>query len=409
MSFERFVAKRYLLSKKKIQFITIITFISILGVAVGVGALIAVLSVFNGFNKFQVTALTGFDPHIRIEPKGDSRLINYNQIMSKLASENEINGISPFTISKGFIASKRNNMVVFIKGVDEKGIGGVSGVVGDTKIGDFVFMDNENAGGVVLGLNLADGLGVKINDTVSLMSTAGMEKALTQIVQPKSLRFVVRGIYNANNRDYDKLYAFISLPYSQKLFDLGDAVNGVELRISNINNSQEFKEKLGRILGDNYSINTWYDLHQDLYSIMLVERWTAYIVLSLIITVATFTIAGSLTMTVIEKRGDIGILKAMGSSNRSIVRIFMLEGILIGINGTILGCLLGLTACILQIKFKLFALDPRIYPIDSLPIDIRYTDFIAVSLASLLLSFLASLYPALRATKDEPIKAIRWE
>jgi lipoprotein-releasing system permease protein len=150
-------------------------------------------------------------------------------------------------------------------------------------------------------------------------------------------------------------------------------------------------------------------MHQELYSVMLAEKRTAYIVLCLIITVATFNIAGSLTMTVIEKKRDIGILKAMGSTNGSIVKIFMFEGILIGIYGSIFGCVLGLGVCLLQIKYKLFPLDPLVYPIDALPIDMRWVDFVLVACAALFFSFAASLYPALRAARQEPIQAIRWE
>ncbi len=409
MAFERFIARRYLLSKKKIQFITIITLISIVGIAVGVGALISVLSVFNGFNKFQVTSLTGFDPHLRIESASGGKLENYNEIIEKIKNESDITGIAPFTMNKGVISSKKDNVVVFLKGVDDKKIGDVSNVKEETGAGEFEFKDSEEYGGIVLGLSLAGKLGTKVNDTLTVLSTAGMEKALTQIVQPRSLRFVVRGIYDANNREYDKLYAFISIKYSQKLFDMGNSVTGIELRLKDINRSESFKEKLIPLLGKEYKINSWYDLHQDLYSVMMVERWTAYVILSLIIAVATFNIAGSLTMTVIEKKRDIGVLKAMGSTNGSIVRIFMLEGILIGIYGTIIGCILGLGICLMQIQFKLFPLDPTVYPIDSLPIDLRWTDFVFVSIAALLLSFLASLYPARRAAKQEPIQAIRWE
>jgi len=409
MAFERFIAKRYLLSKKKIQFITIITFISIIGIAIGVGALIAVLSVFNGFNEFQINSLTGFDPHLRIEATAGSKFENYNEIISKVNNEPDITGIAPFTMNKGVISSRNDNVIVFIKGVDDKKIGTVSNVVEETGAGEFEFKDSEEFGGIVLGLSLAGKLGVRINDTINVLSTAGMEKALTQIVIPKSLRFIVRGIYDANNREYDKLYAFISIKYSQRLFDMDNSVTGIELRIENINNSESFKETLTDIIGSSYKVSTWYDLHQDLYNIMVVERWTAYVILTLIIVVATFNIAGSLTMTVIEKKRDIGVLKAMGSTNSSIVRIFMLEGILIGIYGTISGCMLGLAICLLQIKFKLFPLDTTVYPIDALPIDLRWTDFVFVSLAALLLAFLASLYPARRAAKQEPIQAIRWE
>lgn len=407
--FERFIARRYLLSKKKVQFITIITAISIVGVTVGVAALITVLSVFNGFSQFQLEILTGFDPHLRVESKGGNKLDNYESLISKIKNEKGIKGLSPFTINKGVLSSRKNSVVVFLKGVDDKKINEVSGVAEKTRLGKFEFKDNEDFGGVILGGNLAGRLDVNIGDTLTALSPAGMEKALTQIVQPKTVKFIIRGIYDSNNREYDKLYAFISIKKSQQLFDLGNSVSGIEARLDDINDSESLKQKLSSILGNEISVNTWYDLHAELYSVMKIERWAAFVILSLIIAVASFSIVGSLTMTVIEKKRDIGVLRAMGTTNKSIIKIFMFEGILIGIYGTVTGIFLGLTVCLLQIKYKLFPLDPIVYPIDSLPIDLRYSDFIYVSLCSMLLCFLASLYPALRASKLEPIDAIRWE
>ncbi len=407
--FERFIARRYLLSKKKVQFITIITLISIAGVTVGVAALIAVLSVFNGFNKYQLDILTGFDPHIRVQADSGNVINDYSKLIEKIKLAGNIKAIAPYTINKGVISSKKNNVVAFIKGVDDKSIGELSDVKDKTSLGEFEFNDNNETGGIILGNSLAAKLEARVLDTISVMSTIGMEKALTQIVTPRTQKFIVRGIFDANNRDYDKLYSFISLPKSQSLYDLKSGVNGIEIRLDNIDNSESEKSALEILLGNSFKVNTWYDLHEDLYSVMKVERWTAFIVLSLIIAVASFSIIGSLTMTVIEKRRDIGILKAMGTRSSSIIKIFMFEGILIGIYGTVFGCILGLTVCIMQIRFKLFPLDTMVYSIDALPIDIRYTDFIFVSLSALFLSFLASLYPALRAAKQEPIKAIRWE
>lgn len=407
--FERFIARRYLLSKRKVQFITVITLISIAGLSVGVSALIVMLSVFNGFNKFQVDTLTGFDPHIRIEAASGMLVDDYNSVISKVKSQLTVTEIAPFTINKGVISSKKNNIVAFVKGVDDKKITGLSDVKDKTTLGDFEFNDNDEYGGIVLGNSLAAKLEARVLDTVTVMSPVGMEKALTQIVTPKTQRFVVRGIFDANNRDYDKLYSFISLPKSQSLYDLKNSVNGVELRISNIDNSGEEKEKLSALLGSNYRVSTWYDLHEDLYSVMQVERWTAFIILSLIIAVASFSIVGSLTMTVMEKKRDIGILKAMGTKNSGILKIFMFEGILIGIYGTIIGSVIGLAVCLGQIKFKFYPLDGMVYSIDALPVDIRYTDFIYVGICAMVISLLASLYPALRAARQEPIKAIRWE
>jgi lipoprotein-releasing system permease protein len=409
LAFETFIARRYLLSKKKVQFITIITLISIIGVMVGVAALIAVLAVFNGFNKYQINILTGFDPHVRIEQSGGGFIEDYNKVIDEVNRTVQPKAVAPFTLNKGILSTSKYNLVGFIKGVDEKKIGDLSDVKQKTWLGEFEFKDDDEIGGIVLGGGISARLLARVGDTVTIMSTAGMEKALTQIVQPKSMRFIVRGIFNSNNREYDKLYSFVSLSKSQNLFELGKGVNGVEIRLNDINKSDEAKEKLDAALGKNFNINTWYNLHEDLYSIMKVERWTAFTILSLIIAVASFSIVGSLTMTVIEKRRDIGILKAMGTTNNSIIRIFMFEGVLIGVYGTILGLILGFGVCMLQIKFKLFPLDPLVYTIDALPIDLRVTDFINISLCAMGLSFIASLYPALRAARQEPIKAIRWE
>lgn len=407
--FERFIAGRYLLSKRKVQFITVITFISVMGLTVGVTALLVMLSVFNGFNKFQLDTLTGFDPHLRVEADSGKTVEDYNTLISRISTETKVTEIAPFTINKGVISTKKNNIVAFVKGVDDKKISGLSDVKEKTTLGDFEFRDNDEFGGIVLGNSLAAKLEARVLDTITVMSPVGMEKALTQIVTPKTQKFIVRGIFDANNRDYDKLYSFISVPKSQSLYDLKNSVNGVEFRIEDLDNSENVKEKLQGSLGTGYKINTWYNMHEDLYSVMKVERWTAFIILSLIIAVASFSIVGSLTMTVIEKKRDIGILKAMGTKNSGIMKIFMFEGILIGIYGTILGSIFGLAICLAQINFKFYPLDGMVYSIDALPIDIRYTDFIYVAICALLISVAASLYPALRAAREEPIKAIRWE
>ena len=409
--FERFIARRYLLSKRKVQFITVITLISVIGLTVGVTALIVMLSVFNGFNKYQIDTLTGFDPHLRIESKSGGILADYNSLIDKVKSSGDIKTIAPFTMNKGVISSKKNNVVAFVKGVDENKIEGLSDVKEKTTLGDFEFKDNDDIGGIVIGGSLAGKLEVRVLDTISVMSPVGMERALTQIVTPKTQKFVVRGIFDANNREYDKMYSFISIAKSQSLYDLGNNVNGIEIRLGNISNSEIEKENLQKFLSGRtgLKISTWYDLHEDLYSVMKVERWTAFLVLSLIIAVASFSIVGSLTMTVMEKKRDIGILKAMGTKNSGILRIFMFEGILIGIYGTIIGSILGFVICMMQIKYKFYPLDSMVYSIDALPIDIRYTDYIYVGICAMMLAFLASLYPALRAARQEPIKAIRWE
>jgi len=283
LGFERFIAKRYLLSKKKVQFITIITFISIIGVTVGVAALISVLSVFNGFNKYQFDILTGFDPHIRIDPDSGNSMTDFQGVLNKTGNISNIKAIAPFTMNKGIISSKKNSVVAFIKGVDESKIEGLSDIKEKTFLGDFEFKDSDETGGIILGGSLAMRLDVKLRDTISVMSPVGMERALTQIVTPKTMKFVIRGLYDSQNKEYNRYYSYISMPKSQSLFEMGKNVTGVEMRLDDISSSDAVKDDLEKSLGNGYKVSTWYNLHEELYSVMKLERKSAFIILSLII------------------------------------------------------------------------------------------------------------------------------
>jgi lipoprotein-releasing system permease protein len=227
---------------------------------------------------------------------------------------------------------------------------------------------------------------------------------------PLSKKVTIAGIFSSKNNEYDAGYLFCNIKEAQYLFGYKNNFQGYDLRLDDINYADKLKQELQNELDPKkYSVNTWYDFHQELYSVMQVERWTAYIILSLIIAVATFNILGSLSMSVIEKKRDIGILRSMGATEKSVLNIFMFEGLLIGIVGTLLGVIIGYLVCYIQIKYNIYPLDPSQYKIDSLPLEIRVSDFFFISGASMLLSFLASLYPAKKAAKVNPISAIKWE
>lgn len=409
MSVEYFIAKRYLFSKKRVNFITIISFISIIGVTIGVAAMIIVLSVFNGFNTKATSLLVAFDPHIRIESESSSQVENYGTITEKLGGLG-ISSSSPFTLNKGLASSTDEvTKAIYIKGIDAEKYGDVSGLENAIILGNLDLRNKGEIGGIVLGRTLAGELRSLEGDTVTLVSTVGLEKSLTQFVEPLTKRFIVRGIFESSNAEYDSKYAFISLANSQELFDLGENVNGVDIRLNNIKESESVKAEIQQKLGNGYTVLTWYDLHGDFYSLMNIERWVSFSILSLIIVVASFNILTSLTMTVIEKKRDIGILKAIGATDKMIRRIFLYEGVTVGLIGMIVGSLSGLAVVLGQLQFKFYQLDQSRYAVDALPVELRVMDFVTVPLAAFLLCFLASIYPALKASRLDPIKAIRWE
>jgi lipoprotein-releasing system permease protein len=409
MRYERFIARRYLRSKRQMRFINIIMLVSVIGITVGVAALIVVLSVFNGFNSVVTGVLVGFDPHLRIEPARGKSMPLSDSLQARLSGDGRIAAWSPFIESKALIMTANMQRVVLVRGVVDSVAGRVSGVTQRVVLGNFHLGEVEGIPGIVLGMTLADRLGVTVGTSLTVVSPVGVDAMLLQFGQPLTRTFRVAGIYDSNNKDYDAHYAFISLDAARVLFDYPSWVSGIEMRLHDIGKAGKVKESLARSLGGTYTVSSWYDLHKDLYSVMQVERWAAYIILCLIVGVATFNVLGSLTMGVIEKRRDIGILKALGATRGSIMRLFMFEGLLVGTIGTVLGSVIGLAVCYLQVRYHLFPLDPTVYIIPAIPVDVRWTDFVAVSGASMLLSALASLYPALRAARMVPVQAIRWE
>ncbi|MGB5872683.1 MAG: ABC transporter permease [Bacteroidota bacterium] len=409
MGYEKFIARRYLRSKQQMRFINIIMLVSIIGITVGVAALVIVLSVFNGFNSVVTQVLVNFDPHLRIEAAAGKSFLPDDRLMGLLETEERIAAHSPYIASKALLMTPRVNRVVLVRGVVDTSVGRVSGLVQSTVLGSFTFDDTPGRGGIVLGLTLADRMRTRVGSDITVVSPVGVDAMLVQMGQPMMRQCSVVGIYDSNNKDYDAHFAYVSLETARKLFQFGDAVSGIEIRLHSIQDAGDVKDLLQRELGGGYRVLSWYDLHQDLYSVMQIERWMAYIILCLIVGVATFNVLGSLTMGVIEKRRDIGVLKALGASRASITKIFMFEGILVGTIGTVVGAAIGVLVCYLQIEYQLFPLDPTVYIIPAIPVEIRWTDFVAVSLASMLLSTLASLYPARRAALLLPVEAIRWE
>jgi len=410
MSYEKFIAKRYLLSKHKINFITIISFISIAGITLGVAALIVVLSVFNGFGSLVTSFLMNFDPHLRVEYKVESSDDDYEKVSSIIKSTPDIKSFAPFVSGKVLAFNHGITQVISLKGIDLNNAEDIYNNKDNILFGSGELNEADDIPRILIGLRLADRLQVLVDDTITIISPARIEKLIAQFGMPNTQQFVVRGIFSSKNNEYDEALAFTYLSEAQYLLGYKDGYQGFEIKLNNSDNSFKAKDYLESNLDKNtFEINTWYDFHKELYTVMRIERWVAYILLSLIIAVATFNILGSLSMSVIEKKRDIGILRSMGAKENSILKIFMFEGLMIGLIGTGLGVILGYIICFLQIQYNIYPLDPTQYKIDSLPLEIRFWDFFVIAGASLFLSFIASLIPAKRAAKVDALQAIKWE
>jgi lipoprotein-releasing system permease protein len=407
MKFTLYIAKRYLLAKKEAGFITVISSISILGVTIGVATLIVILSVFNGFSGLVTSILVGFDPHLRIQKTTTATADDIGRLHSFLEQQHEISGLSSFVAGKGMVITKKTTKVVYLRGLEPTKIDKVSGVKKKIVAGDANFA-SEGTNEMIIGFNLADKLGAGIGDTLYVVTATGARDAVVNYIPPELHLFRIIGIYESSNKEYDGLYAFTTVACAQRIFKT-ILVHGFDVRLQSIAESESVQKKIEEHVGAAFTVYTWYDLHKDLYSVMKVERWTAFIILALIIGVASFNLMGSLTMTVIEKTRDIGILKAMGANDADIQSIFRFEGLIVGIVGSVFGIFLGYAICLLQIHYHLFALDPTVYIIPAIPIEMRITDFIAVPCAALILCFIASYFPSKRAATLSPSEAVRWE
>ena len=405
MAVERFIARRYLLGRKRFTFINIISLLATLGITFGVAALIVVMSVFNGFNTLVTSILQDVDPHLKIEriPRMEGK--SAAEVEAAARAVPGITGFSPFVRRKAMAIAKRYNEFAWVKGVDVGTLDGVSGLRDKIVEGRF---DLATPNGVLLGRLLADRMRVLVGDTVVLVSPAGMETMVTQYVTPTVFRCPVTGIFESRNKEFDRAYIFMALPAARAFLRMEGGNTGFELRFDDIDRSNRAKASLQQAVGSGWNVLTWYDLHKDLYSVMKIERWSAFILLAVIIAVAVFNILASLTMLALEKKRDIGILRTMGMAASRMQRVFLLQGVAIGAAGTAAGLAIGLTLSWVQQTYGIFKLNAA-FIIPALPVDIRISDIVIIAISTFLLCVLAAWYPASRAKNVEIIDAIRWE
>ncbi len=416
MRYEFFLARRYAFSKRRENFITIISILSIVGLAVGTGALIIVLSVFNGFSSVVTNIYVSFDPHVRITaaesgPDTSSTvenpvITNTDSILRVVKSVEDVTAAAPAIHGQAVLVHYTLPKVVELTGISDTGARLVSGLGKSIQSGSLTLDSNS----IVVGQLMADELALQVGDSLEVYSPTGLERILTEPVTPRMKRLFVRGIFAANNRDYDASNAYTGPEVARDLFDVPEnAVTTIDVRTKDIRLSNDIKGRIAEKLGKQFDVRSWYDLHTELYSVMEIERWVAYIILFLIVGVAAFSIFSSLTLTVFEKQRDIGLLRALGAPVDGIRKVYLFQGTLVGLIGTATGCALGIIVVLLQQRFGFFPLDTSVYIIPSLPVELRWEDFVAVGIGSMLLTMLCTLFPSRRAARVDPAVALRWE
>jgi len=421
-NFEFFVARRYLLTKKKTGFISIISVISIAGIALGVAALIIVLSLMNGFTKELRTRLVGMDGHIWVTaptvPGGG--MYDYGEVMDMLAGIQGVTGVSPFCTYKtaAYDRGRKNLATVQVRGIDDDSIDSVSDIRDFIREGSLdLSPDDEGVPGVVVGRYVSMALrSYEIGDRIYLfgfMENDEIESMFSSMMPPPVHPFRITGIFDSGYYEYDNSVVLIDLEEAQKILGLEDSVSGIVMKLENAFDAVKYTREGGlieQVLGKYpYYSEDWIEHNKILFNWMKLEKWASFIILSLIVLVAAFNIVSSLIMMVMDKTREVGILKSMGATSASIRRIFVYQGAFVGICGTCMGSLIGYLVCYIQEEYRILSLPPDVYFVSAVPVELLARDFIAINVVALLLCWLSSVYPANKAAALNPVDAIRSE
>lgn len=396
MKTELFISWRYLVTKRKEKLLSLISFISVLGVAIGVMALIVVTAVMTGFDKDLRDKIVGNFSHITLAGFKNIDTKDYDSILKKIAPNPHVIGISPNVQGQGLVKEGNRFFAVALRGISPKTETQV------TKINKYIVsgsLENLNDDGIIIGKELALFLGVKVDSRVVIYSPLGKQHDLKVV-----------GIFASGMYDYDMNLTFLSLKAAQEILGLGDTISNVSIKLDNLYLVDKVRADLSDALGYNYSMKTWAEANQNFFAALKLEKLTMFIILTLIILVASFNIISTLIVLVVEKTKDIGILKSLGMSSGQIRNIFILEGGIIGVLGTLLGAVGGIGLCLLLKKYQFIKLPQDIYYIDRLPVSIElWPDIILTVAAAMAITLISTIYPAGKAAGLKPVEALRYE
>jgi len=411
--YELFVGLRYTRAKRRNHFISFISIASMIGIAIGVMALIVVLSVMNGFQKELRARILGVASHVQISGV-DGRLANWQEVARAASADRDVAAAAPYVSAQGLLANRQNVQGALVRGIVpelEDQVADIGrhmrrGRLSDLRPGEF---------GMVLGSELAHAVGARLGEKVVLIAPQG--QVTPAGILPRIKQFTVVGVFEVGMYEYDAGLALINLEDAEKLYRLGDEVSGVRLKLKDLFDAPEVARRLTRTLPGDVYVTDWTRSHANFFRAVQIEKNVMFIILTLIVAVAAFNLVSTLVMAVTDKRADIAILRTLGATPFSIIKIFVVQGSLIGVVGTALGVVGGIAIALnidvvvpaIERLFSVQFLAKDVYYISELPSDPQLRDILTVALISLLLSLLATLYPSWRASRVNPAEALRYE
>lgn len=406
--YELFLGLRYLKAKRKQRFISVITIISVLGVMVGVMALVVVLSVMNGFRSDLMNKILGVNSHVLVLNLSGT-FSGYRQVAEKVKKMDGVVAITPFIYTQVMLNHAGRVSGAVLRGVDPGSAARVVNFDKMIKEGSLSSLGETEKGApsIIIGSELAKQIGAGTGSLVTVISPEGKLTPLGRT--PNTKKFRVTAIFDSGMYEYDASMAYISLTQAQRFLALGDNVTGLELKVKEVYQSDIIAKKIQKKLGYPYWTKDWKLMNRSLFSALKLEKLTMFVILSMIVLVGALNIISTLVMVVMEKTRDVAILRAMGASARSIMSIFMFQGILVGVIGTFAGLFSGLGLCHLLARYQFINLPSDVYYISKLPVLVSVSDVSIVAGAAVVISFLATLYPAWYASRLNPLESFRYE
>ena len=428
MPYEFFISRRYMRAKRKQVFVSIITFISIFGIFLGVAALIIVLAVMNGFEEDLRTKILGIRSHIEVTTSMNGPMKNYPAIREEIDKAPGVVASTPFIYTEAMMRNQNGVTGVIIRGMDTQSSPKVINL-GKIREGSIEHLnkipadvlkelpdEDKNLAGIMIGKEMARNMGLFLYDPITIISPAGGITTPMGMV-PRMKKFIVVGIYESGFYEYDSKLAFLSIKSCQDFLEMGDTVSGIDIVVNDIYKADVISRNIQSKLGFPFFAQNWMQMNKNLFSALKLEKRVMFIILSLIVLVAAFNIISALIMIVMEKNKDIAILKSMGATSATIMKIFIYQGLIVGVVGTFFGCIAGLTialnlqkiSLVIEKIFNFKILPGDVYYLSELPSKVNYSDVVVIVIGTLTICFLSTIYPALRASKLDPAEALRYE